>query len=104
MPEPDPTPDPTEEEPEPEPEPEPEDEPAPVPDPAPAEEPAPVAGPVEPKVGLGGFAAMRNLRASSRAALHRFMRQEGHDPDAYYSLADWRQFDADMRTSVPAQP
>jgi outer membrane biosynthesis protein TonB len=100
MPEPEPTPDPIEEEPEPEPEP----VPSPVPDPVPEDEPAPVSGPVEPKVGLGGFAAMRDLRASSRAALHRFMRQEGHDPDAYYSLADWRQFDADMRTSVPAQP
>ena len=54
-----------------------------------AEEAPPV---VEPRLGLGDFAAVAQLDTVTQAGLRMWMRTKGYRPDGHFPLAQWQEY------------
>ena len=70
---------------------EPEEPGAPESPPSP-EDAAPAPAPVEPRLGLGDFAAVATLDKVTQAGLRTWMRTKGLRPDGHYPLAQWQEW------------
>lgn len=60
--------------------------------PSPQEDAPPDQTPVEPRLGLGDFAAVAGLDTVTQAGLRTWMRTKGYRPDGHYPLAEWQEY------------